>query len=99
MNLAYAFREARLKRFPNREKTQGEIAVKAGITQTYLSQIECGNKTPTIEVIKSLCEIYQIPPAILFWMALEPKDVNKRKLTAFNAIKGPMNHLVNEFFF
>lgn len=99
MNLGYAFKEARLKRFPNGEKRQYKIAEEAGISQTFLSQIESGSKTPSVEVINALCKIYQIPPAILFWMALEPRDINKKKINAFNAIKGPMNHLVNEFFF
>jgi transcriptional regulator with XRE-family HTH domain len=98
MKLGYALREARLKRFPNKEMKQYEIAESVGITPTYLSQVELGKKEPSYELIKSLCALYRIPPAVLLWMATESKDVEKKKRDAFEMIKGPMNNLINEFF-
>jgi len=97
MKLGYAFREMRLKKFPNREKKQFEIAAEAGISQTFLSQIEGGSKEPSIPVIKSLCKVYDVPPAILFWMAMEPNDVKKGKRSVYKAVKHIVDNIVDEF--
>lgn len=98
MKLGYALREARMKRFPNKEMKQYEIADKVGVSGTYLSQIELGHKEPSFELIKKLCELYKIPPAVLLWLAIEPKDVDRKKREAFDLIKGPVTNLINEFF-
>lgn len=98
MKLGYALREARLKRYPNKEKRQLDIAEMVGVTPTYLSQVELGRKEPSYELIKALCEVYKIPPAVLLWMATEAKDVDKKKREAFESIKGSVNNLINEFF-
>src|SRR5687768_14989902 len=98
MNIGYALREARLRKFPNKEKSQGEIAKLAGIKQTYLSMLESGKRTPSIEVLQSLCKIYGMPPVVLFWMAMEPSDVKKSKREMFQVIEGPMRNLINEIF-
>jgi len=98
MKLGYALREARMKRFPNKEMKQYEIADKVGVSGTYLSQVELGRKEPSFELIKKLCEVYKIPPAVLLWLAIEPKDVDKKKRQAFESIKGPLTNLINEFF-
>jgi len=98
MKLGYALREVRLKRFPNKEMKQYEIAKSVGISGTYLSQVELGRKEPSYELIKSLCALYRIPPAVLLWMAIEPKDIEKKKRDAFNLIKGDVNNLISELF-
>lgn len=93
MDLGYAFKELRFKR----KAKQGHICDLAGISQTYLSQIENGGKTPSIEVINSLCSIYKVPPAILFWMATTEKDVPKNKRSEFNSIKPRLDEFINSF--
>lgn len=77
---------------------QYEIADKVGVSGTYLSQVELGHKEPSFELIKKLCELYKIPPAVLLWLAIEPKDVDRKKREAFDLIKGPVTNLINEFF-
>jgi transcriptional regulator with XRE-family HTH domain len=98
MKLGYALREARLKRFPNNEKKQYEVASIVGVTATYLSQVELGRKEPSYELIKSLCDVYKIPPAVLLWMATESKDIDKKKRDAFELLRGPINSLINDLF-
>lgn len=36
------------------DMTQVDLATKAGITQPYLSQIENGNRTPSLETLRKL---------------------------------------------
>jgi len=98
MKLGYALREARLKRFPKNEKKQYEVAKLVGVSGTYLSQVELGHKEPSYELIKSLCTVYKIPPAILLWMATEDRDVEKKKREAFESLRGPVDALINYFF-
>ena len=52
-----------------REKTgknQGEIAEKAGISVSMLSQIERGVVSPSIETLVTVCEVLDIDPSELF---------------------------------
>ncbi len=98
MKLGFAFKEVRLRKFPDGEKRQYEIAQEAGISQTYLSQIEQGKKVPTVETIQALCTVYDLPPAILFWMALDPSDIDRKKRKAYAAIKEPLNNLIELYF-
>ena len=52
-----------------------ELAKKLGISQSYLSEIETGKKTPSMEIISRYAEVFHtIPSAILFFSeALDDK--------------------------
>lgn len=93
MDLGHAFKELRFKR----KARQGYICNQAGISQTYLSQIENGLKVPSIEVINGLCAIYKVPPAIVFWMATKEQDVQKGKRSIYNELKPHIDNLINAF--
>lgn len=43
-----------------------ELAEKAGITNVYLSYIENGNKTPTIDTLRKICDALHITLAEFF---------------------------------
>lgn len=96
MNIASALKNMRLKRFPKKEKTQGEIAALAGISQTYLSQIEIGNKVPSMEVIQSLCKVYKIPFELMVWQGMEISDVEKKKQPLYRKLKPVIDSLIEE---
>lgn len=99
MDLGNAFKIARLNRFPKSEKTQGEVAAMAGITQTYLSQIEGNQKEPSVEVMKELAKVYQTPLPVIFFMAMEDKDVAKNKKRAFQILKPHVDALIGELLY
>ncbi|TXT24234.1 MAG: transcriptional regulator Xre family [Gallionellaceae bacterium] len=40
---------------------QVELAGRLGIANTYLSEIETGSKTPTIEILEKYSEVFKIP--------------------------------------
>jgi len=46
---------------------QGELADKAGLSQSYMSNIERGVKTPSKDAIDAICAVLEIPPVVLYW--------------------------------
>lgn len=49
-----------------REMTQSELAKKAKISQSSVTQIEAGKKDPSIQTVKALAKALDIHPAVLF---------------------------------
>ena len=45
--------------------TVNRLANKAGISQSYLREIELGNKNPTVEILSYLCEVLE--KRFLWW--------------------------------
>jgi transcriptional regulator with XRE-family HTH domain len=46
--------------------TQGNFSKLIGTTQSYLSQIECGHKTPTVKLIEVISNELNVSVAELF---------------------------------
>ena len=44
---------------------QSDLAKKIGISRSYLSEIESGKKTASIELLKKYSQIFDIPPSSL----------------------------------
>ena len=59
--------------------TQGDVEEKSGISQSYLSQIERGDKSPNMETLKTLCDSLDIPLPLLLFSSLEEEDVVESK--------------------
>ena len=94
MDLGHAIKLRRKKM----NQTQAEFAFSCGITQTYLSQIECNHKDPNLSTIKTISEKLSIPIPILFFLAMTDDDVQENKRAAFKMVNPAIQSLVNEFF-
>ncbi len=77
---------------------QGVFAKKAGISQTYVSQVESGKKTPSVDVISMYAKITKQPLAIILWKSLTVNDVQKGKKTEFEKIKPIVDELIDSMF-
>ena len=75
--------------------SQTEFANMIGISQTYLSQIETGSKTPNISVLESMSEKLKFPLPIIFWFSLEESDIYEEKRVHFKQIKPIIDTLIN----
>ena len=76
---------------------QQDVAKKAKISQTYLSQLETGGKKePSQSVIKKLCKIYDVPPIVVAWYAMEDIDIQPKKKSAFLKLKPTLDTLISE---
>lgn len=93
MNLGAALKRVRFEK----GMKQIDVAAKAKVSQTYLSQLESGNKEASQSVVRGLCKVYDIPIATLYWMAMEPSDVKKSKLAIYNKLKPTIDELVTMF--
>lgn len=82
----------------NKGYRQTEAAKEADISQTYLSQIENNQKTPSIEVLEKLSKIYKTPFPVMMWFSITEKDVKKDKLVIFNKLKPSIDNLINDIF-
>ena len=94
MNLGNAVKELRKKR----GLTQGDFCKQIGITQSYLSQVENGNKEPSVDVIKKIAVALSTPVPVLFWFTLTEDDVDESKVEVFKLLKPSVDSLVDAFF-
>lgn len=77
MNLGSAIKTVR----KHKGITQGDLSSKTSISQTSLSKIETGT-TPTEKNLKKICKALDVPPSVLYMLAMEHSDVpaNKKKI-------------------
>lgn len=68
--------------------TQKELAEKLGISKSYLSEIESGKKTPTLDLLNRYSKLFDIPASsIMFFSESLNKDVKTEKLRTFVSSK------------
>jgi transcriptional regulator with XRE-family HTH domain len=79
-------------------QTQGEFALRCGISQTYLSLIESNQKEPNLSKLKIISENLNVPLPILFFLSINEDDIHQSKRNAFAIIGPSVKSLINEFF-
>lgn len=93
MNIGQAIKEVR----KNKDLSQGELAALIPLSQTSLSQIESGIKTPSTATVKKICAVLEISEPLLYVMATDEADIpeDKRELfrILFPSIKGMINQI------
>lgn len=82
MNIGLAIRSIRSRR----SIAQFALAEKCGISQTTLSQIENGRKRPGPKTLESICRVLEVPPAIIYLMAMEKEDVPESKRAVYSLV-------------
>ena len=71
MNIGHAIKQVRM----HYGLSQIELSSKTGISQTSISQIESGAKNPSKRSVKKICDVLEIPEAILYVLGMEDLDV------------------------
>ena len=82
MNIGYAIKQVRTYY----GLSQIELSKKTGISQTSISQIESGVKNPSKRTIKSICEVFEIPEAILYVMGMENIDIPESRQAVYKQL-------------
>lgn len=95
MNYGQAINNLRVNRM---KQIQSIFAENVGITQTYLSQIENGQKKPSTELLERIAEYVDLPLPILFWYSVTEEDVKPDRIEAFRMLKPTADVLVQSFF-
>ena len=92
MDLSQGFRKLRFDSGLN----QNVVAKKAKISQKYLSQIETGAKSPSLEAIGKILKVYKVPMATLIWSSISEMDVPPNKRESFVKLKASADPIVSE---
>lgn len=94
MNLGATIKRIR----SHKEIRQHVLAENAGISQTYLSQIENNAAEPNLSTLKVLSEKLETPLPILFFLSLDRMDIKPEKRLAYDIIEPSLKTMVVEFF-
>lgn len=86
----------RLRR--NRNLTQGELARRCEISQTYLSQIEKNNAAPTLEMVQHIASLLGVPYPVFMFLTLDENDVEESKKAVFRQVAPSILGMVEHFF-
>lgn len=95
MNYGKAIRDLRVFKMCQHQTL---FAEGIGITQSYLSSIENGNKKPSTDLLEKIAEHVKIPMPILFWKSITEQDVPEEKRESFKQLKSSIDALVMSFF-
>lgn len=94
MNIINTIKDLRGKR----GLTQAQLAEAAGLSTTYISQLESGLKSPTLKSLEKISQALEVPFPILSFLSLGPEDVAPAKRDAFEFIRPSVLKMVEEFF-
>lgn len=78
---------------------QLDLAESSGISQTYLSQIEKGTKTPTIDVLEKISTNLGLPYPVLSFLSLDTNSISAEKKEIYNRFEPVISGLIKEIFF
>ena len=92
MNVGQAIKVIRKKSNLN----QGTFANAIGFTQTYLSQIESGKKTPSIDVLDKISKLTGTPVPAIMILGLERGEVPEHKRELFDQLKPFIDDMIKE---
>lgn len=73
---------------------QTELAQKAGVGASYLSLIEAGKRTPSLETVRGICEALGIPPALFMLLASDVSELKGRHREDVNALSSALLNLL-----
>jgi transcriptional regulator with XRE-family HTH domain len=82
MKIGTAIRTVRIKLGINQE----ELSSRSGLSQTTISQIENGIKTPTQRSLKKICVALDTPEAVLYILAMDKTDIPPNRKEAFDKL-------------
>lgn len=94
MDLGSAIKNARKQK----QIKQNAFAELCDISPTYLSQVENNLKEPTIATLEVIAKKLEMPLPILFFMALDQKDISPEKQSAYKLLVPSVQSMVKEFF-
>lgn len=77
---------------------QQDIGEKCGISQTSISQIEKGHKTPTTNNLKKICEVLNVHECYLRLLCVEISDVPEVRRQTYTTLTPAMKTIIEQMF-
>ena len=78
--------------------TQVMLAEKIGKSPTALSQIIKGKYHPNPETLDKICEVLEVPPAIVYFLTISEKDVPEEKRALYQMIGPSLKSFIIQIF-
>jgi transcriptional regulator with XRE-family HTH domain len=94
MNIAHALKMIRKRR----DIKQKDACKEIGISQSYLSLIEKGQRQPSLDVLQGIAGYYNMPLPIILWHTITEEDVSPEKIEIYKRIKPTIDKLIDEIF-
>jgi transcriptional regulator with XRE-family HTH domain len=91
MKLGEAIKEVR----GERELTQKDLAKRVGITQSHLSQLESGNKEPSLSTLERIAEELDLSVPMLVVLAMDEEDVRPGRKDVYDRFYPKLKSLLN----
>lgn len=78
--------------------TQKEVAEKIGKSPTSISQIVSGVYQPSSETLKRICDVLEVPPAILHFLTISENDIPDSKKDLYQMLAPSLKDFVFKVF-
>ena len=92
MNIGFAIKTTR----QYLDFSQEELSKKTGLSQTSISQIENGVKTPSRKTVEKICKALNVPEDILYILGIQGDDIAKSKKPMFEKLYPKIKELAIE---
>lgn len=73
--------------------SQEDLSSRTSISQTSISQIENGIKSPSKKTLNKICEVLEIPVAVLYIIGIQDSDVPPSRKKMFDALYPKIKNL------
>ncbi len=83
MNIGFVIKDIRKKK----QITQATLSNLCGVSQSYLSSIENGNKRPEFKTLEIICDSLKVSISDLFLLSLQKEDIRENQLQKVNSLK------------
>ena len=90
MNLGKTIKKLRLER----KMSQEELSLRLGVTRPYIHMMEDGERNPSPDLVDGMAIVFDIPAAILMFMAIEETDIKEPKRKFFAKTKADIDALI-----
>lgn len=92
MNIGKALKEVR--RIKKLSQSKAATAIK--IPQGSLSKMETGKIVPDLKTIDKISKGYNVPSALIMYLAVEPKDIRSDRKDFYKALDPIMKRLIKK---
>ncbi|MEO0417984.1 MAG: helix-turn-helix transcriptional regulator [Pseudomonadota bacterium] len=66
---------------------QSTLAAKLGVSRSYVSELESGNRTPSFDLLNRYADVFEVPVSSLVFFA-EALEADKQEIGRLNRAKG-----------
>lgn len=73
---------------------QYDLAAKVGISVSYLSLIENGERDPGLGIISRICVGMGVSEVVLLWESIEEEDIDPYKRELFRTLKPTIDNML-----